>query len=681
MGALVCAVALTWPAAVSAELPSHAIPVTPLSIIQGRDASSPLIGQTVHTVGRVTGITATGFFLQDPLGDGDPLSSDGLFVYTRARPQLAPGSCVYVEAAQVVEFYARTELTRPQRVAASDACPPDPVTPVVVTWQQPGFPASAHWEALEGMLVRLHPAAGVVHGPTRRFAGGEVELALLDARLTHLRAPGHIFHHETAQSVPAGEALLFLSNRLGATLPAANWGDRLHGDDDGWLGVIDYHFGKYQFIPLPGQVVTVTRGLAEPGLPEPPAADEYTLCTFNVYGLGRSTAQYTEADAYNIALRNRAAAIAESLHGCTVVALQETGTPDDAAALAATLRAEFGLDYRAAALPGPASAHPEFPLTNSLLVRNEQVTILALTQVQACTPQDYGLVVPGVCGAGRYPVFERPPLAAQLEVRGPWPSPQVLWLVNNHWKSKAGDERVNARLRAAQATAVADFVSAQAAQEPEAQIVVLGDLNDFYDGPALALVQDAVAPPLVPLLALVPQADRYTYLFNGTAQALDHVLVTENLARQTAAVHVVHINADFAAPDQSLPGNPASLRSSDHDPILVRIRPGGATVLGGMLGAAGVAVSAQDVLGRVVATAVSDARGEYRLWGLTPGPLALRFTAPDGAILEPVALSLTAAPGFHLTRTPVVTYTAPIAALWLALLTPDLADWPPAPAR
>lgn len=40
-------------------------------------------------MGIVMGIVSNGFYVQDSAGDGDPMTSDGILVYTRTRPKLA----------------------------------------------------------------------------------------------------------------------------------------------------------------------------------------------------------------------------------------------------------------------------------------------------------------------------------------------------------------------------------------------------------------------------------------------------------------------------------------------------------------------------------------------------------------------------------------------------------------
>jgi predicted extracellular nuclease len=66
---------------------------------------------------------------------------------------------------------------------------------------------------------------------------------------------------------------------------------------------------------------------------------------------------------------------------------------------------------------------------------------------------------------------------------------------------------------------------------------------------------------LTALISTLPGSERYSYVFEGNAQVLDHVLVSA--APRGVDYDVVHINAEFA------------LQDSDHDPQVVRLRPGG----------------------------------------------------------------------------------------------------------
>jgi predicted extracellular nuclease len=143
-----------------------------------------------------------------------------------------------------------------------------------------------------------------------------------------------------------------------------------------------------------------------------------------------------------------------------------------------------------------------------------------------------------------------------------------LFLIANHFNSKGGDDPLYGRIqppvrtsevqRAAQADAVSDFVQAIRAVDPAARVVVLGDLNDFQFSGTLSLLKTGSG--LVNLIDSLPEAERYTYVFEGNAQSLDHILVSPALAANAdPLVDVVHVNAEYS--DQI----------SDHDPVVASL--------------------------------------------------------------------------------------------------------------
>jgi predicted extracellular nuclease len=156
----------------------------------------------------------------------------------------------------------------------------------------------------------------------------------------------------------------------------------------------------------------------------------------------------------------------------------------------------------------------------------------------------------------------RKPLVTEFTVDG-----VQLIVIANHFNSKGGDEplyqpdqppdRPSEVQRLAQAQALADFVSSVLAINPNANIVLTGDLNDFQFADTLAPLS---AAGLTNLMNLLPAGERYTYNFEGNAQALDHMFVSANLLANAGwAFDVVNANSEFV--DQV----------SDHDPLLLRL--------------------------------------------------------------------------------------------------------------
>ena len=61
----------------------------PIATIQGKANLSEYASREVRATGVVTAITRTGFFIQTPddKADNDPMTSEGVFVFTREEPR------------------------------------------------------------------------------------------------------------------------------------------------------------------------------------------------------------------------------------------------------------------------------------------------------------------------------------------------------------------------------------------------------------------------------------------------------------------------------------------------------------------------------------------------------------------------------------------------------------------
>ncbi len=129
--------------------------------------------------------------------------------------------------------------------------------------------------------------------------------------------------------------------------------------------------------------------------------------------------------------------------------------------------------------------------------------------------------------------------------------------------------------------------------------------------------------------------DRYTYIFNGAAQVLDHMLIAPELAAQVALFDVLHIHVDQAD------------AASDHDPMMLRLRPAGAGTVGGTLGFGGIGVTAVAADGAELARSVTDFRGFFRLWGLPPGSVQLVLDAPPWISLSDPDVTVSVQPGYN----------------------------------
>ena len=143
-------------------------------------------------------------------------------------------------------------------------------------------------------------------------------------------------------------------------------------------------------------------------------------------------------------------------------------------------------------------------------------------------------------------------------------------MVVNHFSSKGGDDPLWGRFqppvqssapkRHQQAQAVRGFVDQILAKDSGANVIVLGDLNDFDFSETADILKGTGKTALINLPQTLPLAQRYSYVFEGNSQILDQILMSKNL-QPASAYDIVHMNAEF--PDQI----------SDHDPQVVRVIP------------------------------------------------------------------------------------------------------------
>ena len=151
---------------------------TSICTIQGNGTSSPLAGQSLTTTGIVTAIysgtgTVQGFFIEDPDCDGDPATSNGLFVYNPNTIGLSLGQRVSVSGT-VIEFQGLTELTSVTNISvigSGSVAPTDINLPIS---------NSLLWERYEGMMLRFPQTLSVTGNETWAQYG---ELVLAPQRL------------------------------------------------------------------------------------------------------------------------------------------------------------------------------------------------------------------------------------------------------------------------------------------------------------------------------------------------------------------------------------------------------------------------------------------------------------------------------------------------------------------
>jgi uncharacterized protein len=160
------------------------------------------------------------------------------------------------------------------------------------------------------------------------------------------------------------------------------------------------------------------------------------------------------------------------------------------------------------------------------------------------------------------------PLVASFEFAG-----EEITVVNTHFFSKEGSTPLFGQVqppingselqRAEQAEIVNQFVDDALAEDAGANLVVLGDINEFeFEEPVTILesgnLEGSGDRELSNLSNGLAEEERYTFVFEGNSQSLDHVLASEGLAAD-AQFDIVHGNIEFAETPE---------RASDHDPVV-----------------------------------------------------------------------------------------------------------------
>jgi predicted extracellular nuclease len=167
--------------------------------------------------------------------------------------------------------------------------------------------------------------------------------------------------------------------------------------------------------------------------------------------------------------------------------------------------------------------------------------------------------------------------------------PFEVTIVVNHLKSFLGyddpKQMANVRMKKKlQAECLAKLVQERLKASPPERIILVGDFNafQFNDGvmdvigtikgkPAardevLMASDDLLNPDMIDLVDLIKSDQRYSYTYDGNAQVLDHVLVTENLKPNVKGFGYARVNADFP---EAFRGDGSRVeRYSDHDPAV-----------------------------------------------------------------------------------------------------------------
>jgi predicted extracellular nuclease len=575
---------------------------TPIPTLQGTGRVTALPGLRT-TRGVVTRINDNGYFLQDAAGDGDPATSDGIFVFTGAQGPagLRAGHALqitgtlgeYDPAAGANAVTAANPVTQFTAVTSTIFTGTGAIVPTVLALP---IAAAEDFERHEGMLVAIPtPLAASQNFFLGRY--GQMTLAA-EGRLikpTQLHRPGS--PEALGRASLNARSLILLDDGRSAQNPAPvpyiGPDDTLRAGDvlpAGLTGVIDYGLATnsaggpaaYRIHPTSG--VQFQRVNARPATP-PPLGGTHRVAAFNVLNYFTTFRNGTTASGATgqgclpsgttgdcrgadnaVEFQRQRAKIVEAVVGlgADVVGLMEIQRNGNVAAqdLVDGLNAKFG--------PGSYAVAPEPP---------GGVGTDAIRLALIYRPAALSLAGPGMSDAS--PIHDRPPIAQTFVTK----AGARFSVIVNHFKSKncggasgadadQGDGQgcFNAR-RISQANALLGFVGAVAAASGDPDVLVIGDLNAYGSEDPLETLRNG---GLVDLDRRFSGTATYSYVFDGESGTLDHALATPALSAQvTGAAHwrinadepsVIDYNTEFKTQDLY---TPTPYRASDHDPILV----------------------------------------------------------------------------------------------------------------
>ncbi len=589
-----------------------ALPFTPIPEIQGSGATAAIAGP-VQTRGVVVGDfelpngsgQLRGFYLQDPVGDANAATSDGIFVFTGGTDNVALGDVVRV-GGTASEFQGQTQISASSLVK----CGTGAVSPVDLTL--PRLTAD-DLEPFEGMLVRLPQTLTVTeHFQLGRFGQVVVSSSGRLRQPTDVVAPGlaaaamQAFNTlnrliiDDDSNLQNPDPIVF--GRNGAPLTAAN---TLRGGDTitGAVGVLTYTWAgsaasgnAYRVRPV-GALAGAAQFAAvnqRPVVPLPLAgrlrvAGMNVLNFFNTFGNACTTGvggPPTECrGAGNQAEFDRqwpktvAAILGSNADIVGVVEIENDGYGPDSAIQFLVSRLD------AATAPGTWAAIDVDTATGQVdALGDDAIKVGLIYKPSRAVPvgQTAALNTATFVTGGDSGPRNRPSLAQAFEEVD---TGARLVVDVNHLKSKgsacdapdAGDGQGNCN---AVRLAAAEELRAWLASDPtgigDLDVLVLGDLNAYrMEDPVAALVAGGFTN-------LVPQFNvgSVSYAFDGQWGSLDHALASASLRIQVMAADdwainadepgILDYNTDFKSAGQIVSLYAAdAFRMADHNPVVV----------------------------------------------------------------------------------------------------------------
>ena len=559
--------------------------------IQGAGALSALDGQVVTTKNNVvTAVASQGFFIQTPTArdDANTNTSNGIYVFTGSAPTVAVGDLVDVTGT-VDEFFDFTEIVTPTVTPVGTAALPAAVTfDATRPSPNPLVPSCAiEFECYEGMLIAI--SQGFVGGPSQTFGTDPIAEPEITAGVRAFREIGVDFPG-LGGSIPTfdGNPQVFEldPDKLGLPNVAISSGSTFSA-----TGVLGYDFGDYELWPTSLTLNPVSQPRPV-GPVRAKTSEEFTVATLNMFRffddvddpvITDTDENTTTTAQFNCRMDKFGAYLGQAMRHPDIVAVQEVENLSGLQRFATDIQASTGVVYTAHLVEGNdvGGIDVGFLVKNTVSVTS--VTQLGDAELFSCDGDI---------------LHDRPPyLLRATYTAGGANFPLAVLVVHQRSRGSiddAGDvctanptlQRVRQK-RLEQAQSVAQMAQNFQVANPTVPLIVTGDFNafEFTDGYADVIGQirgevdpaqnqlsgpEITNPVLFNQVLRRPQTDRYSFIFSGSAQVLDHALVTRNTLPYITGFEYGRGNADAPKDyvDQGctpLDTTILPLRASDHD--------------------------------------------------------------------------------------------------------------------
>lgn len=570
-------------------------PDTFIHAVQGEGLTSPMVGETVTIAGVVVGDfqnndfadsgDLNGFYVQeeDEDSDGNPLSSEAIFVYAPGSADVSVGDLVHITG-RVGEYLtsggtsSQTQLSGVLRLDVCGTAPLPMITPVNLPVED-----SAVFERFEGMHVTFLQALTISeHYNFSRY--GEIVLALPpegEARLyqpTQIVAPGDAAeellrqNHLRRITLDDGRSIENPDPALhpnGFPFGRSNYfrsGDRIASV----VGVMGETFGRYRIQPTRGALFMQDN--PRPQTP-PDVPGRLKVASFNVLNYfttfnSRGARNAEEFQRQRAKIITAVAAIDADIVGLIEI---ENNSGEAIENLISGLNETLG----------PQT----YAYIDTGLIGSDEIKVALIYKPAAVTPAGPFKILDSTVNPQFIDTKNRPALIQTFEEKS---SGQRFTIAHNHFKSKGsdcedladpdlGDGQGNCnQTRTKAARALVDYLASDPTGSNDPDILIIGDLNAYAMEDPVAAIEAAGYTNMVKHFA---KERAYSYVYDGQFGELDHALAGASMALQITGAAVWHINSDepnifdyttrYKKPAQQALFEENAFRSSDHDPVIV----------------------------------------------------------------------------------------------------------------